>query len=145
MTKRPGAQHRAQPTAPHGQRQAPSAPHRRRRPDLREPIREHHYTARNGQPLTAAQWLARRQQTPYRLIGHDVCGRWLLITEWVGIDPLYETALYGGQLHADGRWAWATEDAAQAGHARMLALLERYRHEPTEMLVAVLETGAAGL
>jgi hypothetical protein len=97
------------------------------------------YYARDGSPLTLEEWMRLHGDLDYKRVALDTVGDVEVSTVWLGLNhewddarpPLYfETMLFGAlDDEAKGRcWRWTTEEAALAGHERIVTALRA--HDP---------------
>jgi hypothetical protein len=93
-------------------------------------VGDHLFYARNGRPMTHAEWMVKVGDLSYAHIAVTAIGEDVEVsTVWIGLDynfgygpPLpLETLIFGGPY--DGQmWRWPNEDAALAGHDQIVAL-----------------------
>jgi len=89
------------------------------------------YYDRQGRPMEMMEW-ARAFEKDDRVIGATQVGEAKVSTVWLGLDhswhggpPLiFETMIFDGP-HDGYQARYSTEEQAKAGHARVVAALER--------------------
>jgi hypothetical protein len=89
------------------------------------------FYARDGQPMTQAEWMEKFEDMTYRHVAVTAIGEDVEVsTVWIGLDynfwggpPLVlETVVFGGDLDGEMR-RYPNENAALAGHDQMVALV----------------------
>lgn len=102
---------------------------------------------RDGEPITAGQWVALFEDKSYQLVEQTEVGGLFVSTVWLGLDHsfgrgdrpvLFETMVFDehgaegkrGDEVVDGCWRYSTEDEALTGHravCEQVRLLEALR------------------
>ncbi|MGH9155435.1 MAG: hypothetical protein ACRD1K_06300 [Acidimicrobiales bacterium] len=83
---------------------------------------------RDGRPIGVAEMAALARDHDYRVVARDFVGPVEVATVWLGFDHslrestpiIFATFVFGGSLDEYQR-RYATEDAARAGHDKVLA------------------------
>lgn len=87
---------------------------------------------RQGRPIDVTEMVRLSQDPSYRLVARDFVGAVEVATVWLGFDHsfrsaepvLFETVVFGGRMDQYSR-RYGTEEEARAGHARVLASVQR--------------------
>lgn len=115
------------------------------------PMSDEIYYDRQGRPIDRDGWgeLIQRGTDPdghygsnsYKRVGEDTVGDAWVSTVWLGIDHgfirggppvIFETMVFGGE-HDQDQWRYCTEEAAIAGHRRVVENLRAGRDPFDEM------------
>ncbi|MDP9404909.1 MAG: hypothetical protein M3P85_16685 [Actinomycetota bacterium] len=87
---------------------------------------------REGRPIDVAEMVRLSQDPGYRVVARDWVGGVEVATVWLGFDHsfrsaepvIFETVVFGGRMDQYSR-RYTTEEQAVAGHARVLASVQR--------------------
>jgi hypothetical protein len=97
------------------------------------------YYARDGSPLTMAEWMHLHGDPDYKRVALETVGDVEVSTVWLGLNhewddtrpPRYFETMLFGALDDDDEvrcWRWTSEEAAVAGHERIVTALRA--HDP---------------
>lgn len=87
---------------------------------------------RQGRPIGVAEMVRLSQDAAYRVVARDWVGNVEVATVWLGFDHsfrsaapvIFETVVFGGRMDQYSR-RYTTEKEARAGHAKVLASVQR--------------------
>lgn len=90
------------------------------------------YFDKEGQPISHDEWASLFQDMDYRVVAKDEVGTARVSTVWLGINHRYddsgppiifETLVFEGALDGE-MWRYETEQAALAGHMRVVEMVK---------------------
>ncbi|HEX2701328.1 MAG TPA: hypothetical protein VHM89_14100 [Acidimicrobiales bacterium] len=92
---------------------------------------------RQGRAIGVADMVRLCRDHEYRVVARDFVGKTEVCTVWLGFDHsfrgrvplLFETVVFGGRMDQYHR-RYPTEDAAVAGHAKVLDSVRRLDEQP---------------